>query len=233
MASVRRLAERAPAPLSEDLPLFGAALPDDVPLHHQAVAAAAAARRTSPDAGYATSSKRIGTRGHAGPSVSSLRHVPRYWGTAPAPGGAHHVCPWRCREGCDCWGPVRSLRDRRAHSCGDRRHRRLLHDANLWGRLRRSSHPASRAVCSRSFSSRMAGTSWCLRLAVRRSGKWSQASGSSRPNHMTRSISAAPSSGKLVWLALRRACRSRTLTVLSRDHRGVHDRFAGTRVVRA
>jgi len=36
-----------------------------------------------------------------------------------------------------------------------------------------------------------------------------------------------------VWLALAVPAGLGLLTVLSRDHRGVHDRFAGTRVVRA
>jgi uncharacterized RDD family membrane protein YckC len=38
---------------------------------------------------------------------------------------------------------------------------------------------------------------------------------------------------ELVWLALAAPAGLGLLTVLSRDHRGVHDRFAGTRVVRA
>lgn len=38
---------------------------------------------------------------------------------------------------------------------------------------------------------------------------------------------------ELVWLALAVPAGLGFLTVLSRDHRGVHDRFAGTRVVRA
>ena len=38
---------------------------------------------------------------------------------------------------------------------------------------------------------------------------------------------------ELVWLVLAAPAGLGLLTVLSRDHRGVHDRFAGTRVVRA
>jgi len=38
---------------------------------------------------------------------------------------------------------------------------------------------------------------------------------------------------ELVWLVLAAPMGLGLLTVLSRDHRGVHDRFAGTRVVRA
>ena len=38
---------------------------------------------------------------------------------------------------------------------------------------------------------------------------------------------------ELVWLVLVAPAGLGLLTVLSRDHRGVHDRFAGTRVVRA
>jgi uncharacterized RDD family membrane protein YckC len=38
---------------------------------------------------------------------------------------------------------------------------------------------------------------------------------------------------ELVWLGLAVPAGLGLLTVLSRDHRGVHDRFAGTRVVRA
>ena len=38
---------------------------------------------------------------------------------------------------------------------------------------------------------------------------------------------------ELVWLVLAAPAGLGLLTVLGRDHRGVHDRFAGTRVVRA
>ena len=38
---------------------------------------------------------------------------------------------------------------------------------------------------------------------------------------------------ELVWLVLAAPAGLGFLTVLGRDHRGVHDRFAGTRVVRA
>ena len=38
---------------------------------------------------------------------------------------------------------------------------------------------------------------------------------------------------ELVWLALAAPAGLGLLTVLSRDRRGIHDRFAGTRVVRA
>ena len=49
-----------------------------------------------------------------------------------------------------------------------------------------------------------------------------------------RSISAARSCATLMWVRARRSGRAGFLTALfSRDHRGLHDRFAGTRVVRA
>jgi uncharacterized RDD family membrane protein YckC len=38
---------------------------------------------------------------------------------------------------------------------------------------------------------------------------------------------------ELVWLVLAAPAGLGLLTVLNRDRRGIHDRFAGTRVVRA
>ena len=70
--------------------------------------------------------------------------------------------------------------------------------------------------------------------AARRSARWRRASASSRgPNDVARSRPRAPAHCRLARAGRARPASASLTALFSRDHRGLHDRFAGTRVVRA
>ena len=116
-----------------------------------------------------------------------------------------------------------------------RRRRRLLHDADLRHRRRgrRPFFPKDR--CSRSCSCRTAATWWRSRPAGRRSARWPPASASCprSPSRAARSRPRVSADADVGACSPIPAGLGFLTALFSRDHRGLHDRFAGTRVVRA
>lgn len=226
-------AEPAPAPPSDDLPLFGAAIPDDVPLitRPSPPRPPLAVRRATPD-------------------VSRLRSVSARAATldlaldpparSSASGGAAHTIETIA-------APADEAAEEEDATAGAR-FVAFVADVLILAAIDAAVVYFTMQICGIGLEDLgiLPRAPLFAFLLVQNGGYFvAFTAGGQTLGKMAAGIkvvSAEPRSSldlgrafvrELVWLVLAAPAGLGLLTVLSRDHRGVHDRFAGTRVVRS
>ena len=215
-------------------------IPDDEPLITQAVAAAAAAGRPPRDAGSAAAARRAAARARRSIWRSICSDAPAV--DPPVAPALRSTESWSADRQQQATRPktrrvaarVRRRRHRSADPRRRRRGRHLLHDADLRPRRSRSSASCRRGRCSRFCSCRTAAISSRSPPAGRRSARWPPGirvvpASADVPLDLGRALAA---DADVAACSPSRPASASSPPLFSRDHRGLHDRFAGTRVVR-